>query len=310
MKINQLQPTAFLFAGQGNPVIGMGSDLWDLNETTRKIWDCASDISQTDIRRLCLKGPMTKLVQTTNQQIAVTAINTTLYSLCLEKQNFENVVGFCGHSVGEYAALYAANAITLEDLFKMIQFRAQLMHDLSKVNKGLMYAVKGIDYSILCDLIEKSGIEIDVSCDNSHQQQVIGGTSAALSEFARLLLSEGYESTKLGVSGAWHTRLMQDGVQQMRDFLATIEIKSPEHDVFMNVTGKPEADPNMIKENLSLHLTHTVKWTSSMESLIQYPTQPVLLEVSNKAYLGHMLNDFKGFTPEKTVHCRNIIGAI
>ena len=101
-----------------------------------------------------------------------------------------------------------------------------------------------------------------------------------------------------------------DGVQQMRDFLATIEIKSPEHDVFMNVTGKPEADPNMIKENLSLHLTHTVKWTSSMESLIQHPTQPVLLEVSNKAYLGHMLNDFKGFTPEKTVHCRNLIGAI
>lgn len=306
MEIKQSQLIAFMFAGQGNPVIGMGSDLWAINDATRQIWDCASDISQTDIRRLCLKGPINKLMQTTCQQMAVTAINTTLFTLCREKIETANIVGLCGHSVGEYAALYAANSVTLEDLFKMIHFRSTLMNDLSKVNKGEMYVVKGIDYQTITDLIARSGAEVDVSCDNSHLQLAIGGTAASLKEFSRTLTAGGYKTAKLGVSGPWHTRMMVAGVQQMRDFLATVEIKRPQYDVLMNVTGKPEADPAMIKENLSLHLTHTVKWTESMEYLLNSPTEPLLIEVSNKAYLGHMLNDFDGFAPEMTLHCRKI----
>ncbi len=75
-----------LFAGQGNPAIGMGADLWDLTVATKHIWDCASDVSGIDIRRLCLKGPMNRLIQTTVQQLAVTAINVTLYTLCQQKK--------------------------------------------------------------------------------------------------------------------------------------------------------------------------------------------------------------------------------
>jgi len=306
MQINQSQPVAFLFAGQGNPVIGMGSDLWDVNDATRQIWDCASDISGTDIRRLCLKGPMNKLIQTTYQQLAVTAINATLYRLCREKLDVDKVVGFCGHSVGEYAALYAANAVTLEELFRMIHFRSQLMNELSKAKQGAMRAVKGIDYQTIADLIARSGSGLDVSCDNSHRQQVIGGAADALSEFSRMLTLGGYDTAKLAVSGAWHTRLMQEGVQRMRDFLATVEIKRPQHDVLMNVTGAAETDPETIKENLSLHLTHTVRWRDSMTRLLGDPLSPLLVEVSNKAYLGHMLNDFTGYSPEMSLHCRKI----
>ncbi len=105
---------AYFFAGQGNPAVGMGADLWDLNTTTRQIWDCASDVTGLDLRRLCQKGPMNRLVKTTTQQSAVTAINITLYSLYAERFADANVVGSCGHSVGEYSALYAAGALTLE----------------------------------------------------------------------------------------------------------------------------------------------------------------------------------------------------
>ena len=104
------QPTVLIFAGQGNPAVGMGADLWDLNTTTRQIWDCASDVTGLDLRRLCQKGPMNRLVKTTTQQSAVTAINITLYSLYAERFADANVVGSCGHSVGEYSALYAAGA--------------------------------------------------------------------------------------------------------------------------------------------------------------------------------------------------------
>ncbi len=306
MDMTQSTSVAFLFAGQGNPTIGMGADLWDSNDETKKIWDCASDISGVDIRRICLKGPMNKLVQTTNQQVAVTAINATLFTLCKDKLEGRQVAGSCGHSVGEYAALYAAGAVTLDDLFRMIHFRSRLMDELSKVNKGAMQAVKGVDYARMATLIAKTGLEVDISCDNSRRQQVIGGTAAALREMSEVLVADGFETTKLGVSGAWHTRLMADGVQQMRDFLANITIKPTQHDVLMNVTGAPASDPQEIKENLSLHLTHTVKWTDSMERFLSQASPLTFIEVSNKAYLGHMLNDFDGFSPEMALHCRKM----
>ena len=234
------QPVVLLFAGQGNPVIGMGSDLWDCSATTRVIWDCASDIAGMDLRRLCLKGPMNRLIQTTVQQIAVTAINVTLYSLWRERAGDIQIVGSCGHSVGEFSALYASGAITLETLFRTIHFRANLMHQQSEKNKGSMLALKGMDYATLQGIIARTDMALDISCDNTPRQQVVGGSMAALSDFSRTLMSEGYEAVKLGVSGAWHTRLMADGVQPMRDYLAQVAILSPQHEVLMTVTAQAD----------------------------------------------------------------------
>lgn len=309
MVTNQLaHPLVLLFAGQGNPVIGMGSDLWDLNLATKQIWDCASDISGMDVRRLCHKGPMNRLIQTTVQQIAVTAINVTLYSLCAEKMQGANIVGSCGHSVGEYSALYAAGAITLETLFEMIHARATIMDDISKKHKGAMLAVKGADFQTIRNLIAQSGLPLDISCDNSHRQQVVGGVASDLSDFSRLLIESGFDAVKLGVSGAWHTHLMTQGVQRMRDFLSGIEITSPEYPVLMNVTGQAEFSPERIKENLALHLTHTVKWTNSMTSFLQHSPAVVFIEISNKAYLGQLLNDFVPSMGDTNIHCRKLIG--
>ncbi|EPU2039269.1 TPA: ACP S-malonyltransferase, partial [Escherichia coli] len=103
---------------------------------------------------------------------------------------------------------------------------------------------------------------------------------------------------------AWHTRLMEDGVQAMRDYLAGLDIASPEHQVLMNVTAKSEVAPSIIKENLSLNLTHTVKWTESLDTFLNMPTPVAFLEISNKPYLGNMLNDFAGVDQQRVMHCR------
>jgi len=308
MAMNNIsQPVVVIFSGQGNPVIGMGSDLWDKNAATKQIWDCASDISGMDLRRLCQKGPMNRLIQTTVQQLAVTAINVTLYTLCRERYENMHIVGSCGHSVGEYSALYAAGAMSLETLFRTIQFRANTMHEESKKHKGSMLALKGVNYSTLSEMIACSGIELDISCDNTPNQQVIGGAPSALSEFAKVLAEKGFEPVKLGVSGAWHTRLMSEGVQLMHDFLATQEFHPAQHEVLMNVTAQAASDPTQMRENLSLHLTHRVKWTDSMTHFLGGPAETLFLEISNKAYLGQMLNDFAGFDPERVLHCRKAL---
>lgn len=217
------------------------------------------------------------------------------------------MTGACGHSVGEYSALYAAGAISLETLFRTLHFRACTMDAVSKKQKGAMIALKGADYATLSDIITRSGIALDISCDNTPRQQVIGGTPAALSDFAQVLADEGYEPIKLGVSGAWHTRLMEEGVQLMRDFLAGQPFTSPAYDVLMNVTGRMEIVPENIKENLSLHLTHTVKWNDSVARFINHSERPLFLEMSNKPYLGQMLNDFAGFNAERVLHCRKAL---
>lgn len=307
MDINSTsQPVVFLFAGQGNPVIGMGADLWNINQTIRGIWDCASDISGMDIRRLCLKGPLNRLIQTTVQQIAVTAMNVTLYTLCKDKLGDTHVIGSCGHSVGEYSALYAAGALTLENLFRLIHLRSQVMDEVSKKNKGYMLAVKGVDHTALSQMITESDLPIDISCDNSRQQQVVGGSVAALNEFSRQLRAAGHEPVKLGVSGAWHTRLMAEGVPLMRKYLSDAEICPPQYDVVTNVTGSAENEPVKIKENLSLHLTHTVKWADSMSLFLAHKIPVLFIEISNKAYLGKVLKDFVNFNPEMTLHCRGL----
>ncbi|HGY1464605.1 ACP S-malonyltransferase [Klebsiella aerogenes] len=301
------QPTVLLFAGQGNPTVGMGADLWDLNATTRRIWDCASDVTGLDLRRLCQKGPMNRLVKTTTQQAAVTAINVTLYSLYAEQFSDANIIGSCGHSVGEYSALYAAGALTLENVFKLILARSTIMDNLSKIRKGTMLAVRGADFKTVSQLINDSGSPVVVSCDNSLYQQVVGGTLPDLSEFTGVLMGAGLETVKLSVSGAWHTPLMAEGVQPMREALKMVEIVRPNYPVLMNVTGREESNPQQIRENLSLHLTHRVQWTASMTAFLQHIPLVRFVEISNKAYLGQLLNDFDDFSAENYIHCRKML---
>lgn len=303
---NASQPVVLLFSGQGNPVIGMGSDLWDLNSTTKQIWDCASDISGLDLRRLCLKGPMNRLIQTTVQQLAVTAINVSLYTLCRERFPALRVTGACGHSVGN-TVRFTLRVRSRWRRFSAPSIFAPAPWMRSAKAEGRDDCAEGADFAALSNIITRYGFELDISCDNTPRQQVIGGTPAALSEFAKVLVDEGYEPIKLGVSGAWHTRLMEEGVQLMRDFLAGQPFTSPAYDVLMNVTGKIEIVPEAIKENLSLHLTHTVKWRESMTRFIEQPGSPLFLEMSNKPYLGQMLNDFVGFNAERVLHCRKAL---
>ncbi len=163
------------------------------------------------------------------------------------------------------------------------------MHEISRLHKGEMAAVKGIDVLRLRELIDHAGLLVDISCDNSPKQQVIGGAIAPLRDFSRLLLENGLEPVKLGVSGAWHTRLMTEGVALMRDYLAGVDVTPPRHAVVMNVSGKAEYHPEQIKENLARHLTHTVKWRDSIDgclfisrtcSLSRSAIKPTLLRCS------------------------------
>ncbi|WP_272527833.1 MULTISPECIES: ACP S-malonyltransferase [unclassified Providencia] len=292
-----------LFPGQGNPMIGMGSDVCDVSPSTKTVWDCASDISGFDVRALCKKGPMTKLIKTCFQQIAVTTVNTALLTL-LRERSPQVETGYAGHSAGEYSALYAAGVMNMETMFHAISQRANIMQELSEQRKGIMYVVKSQSFSELKALIEEMGLseQLNVCCDNGHNQQVVGGDVSAMKILTHHLARQRISFVKLTVNGAWHSPLMSEGVERMRVMLTDLPFSSPTSPVIMNCSGKAEHSVAQIKENLALHLTHTVRWRESMD-LWSHMGYRHYLEVSSKKMLCHLLDDhYKDKSDHRTQH--------
>jgi len=283
-----------LFPGQGSPVIGMGSDVCDVSPGAKAVWDCASDISGFDVRALCQKGPMTRLIKTRFQQVAVTTVNIALLTL-LRERSPQIETGYAGHSAGEYSALYAAGVMDMETLFRAISQRASIMQELAEQRKGEMHVVKSLSFASLKALIEEMGLaeQLNVCCDNGHMQQVIGGDAAAVKTLIHHLTRQKITSIKLTVNGAWHTPLMNDGVERMRAMLADLTFSSPTSPITMNYSGQTEYSVAQIKENLALHLTHTVRWRESMDLWSQMGYRNYL-EISSKKMLCHLLTDHYG----------------
>lgn len=299
-----------IFPGQGSPVIGMGNDVCDISPGTKAVWDCASDISGIDVRKLCQKGPMTRLTKTLYQQLAVTTVNAAMLTSLRERAPMLEA-GYAGHSAGEYTALYAAGVMDLETLFRAITLRATIMQTLAEQRKGAMYVIKPYSHDALREQITHLGLGslLNVCCDNGRQQQVVGGELNALKTLVHHLARSGAETIKLGVNGAWHSPLMAEGVAQMRQALADLPFNAPVYPLIMNRSGEAEYNVAQIKENLALHLIHTVRWRESMDRWAEMGYRRYL-EISNKKILGHLLADHYGSSEDYHIqHYYHVIGS-
>lgn len=296
-----------LFAGQGTAQVGMGAELVDRSAVTKQVVECASDVSGYDIRKLCLKGPMTRLTQTRYQQIAVTALNVASLVAIRESQPF-SLSASAGHSAGEYSALWLAEVLTLEDLFKAITCRAEIMQRLATKHEGAMYHIQGLTSRELEQLISENAFtgQITQSCDNASDRKVIAGNTQVMKKFVHILMSRGVSPTKLGVNGAWHCELMAEGIDELRMVLGSLTFHSPAIPVYMNRTAKPAFSPAEIINNLAYHLTEPVLWRESMLNCQQDGHQ-YFLEISAKKYLLSLLDETP--FPAKGYHCREIMAA-
>ncbi|HKT99139.1 MAG TPA: ACP S-malonyltransferase [Paraburkholderia sp.] len=279
----------FLFPGQGNPAIGMGAEVCDVSPATTVVWDCASDCSGIDVRKLCRKGPMTRLTRTRFQQLAVTTVSVAMFERLREVVAIERPV-FAGHSAGEYAALYAAGAFDMPTLFKAITARANLMEEMAEASDGAMYVVKGIDRSTLQYLLDESGVgeSVQVANDNSPRQQVLSGTASDVKAMIAELQRGGYDVVKLPVNGAWHSNLMAPAVPRLREALRGLAVRKPVHPVYMNLSAGVEESVEVIVENLCGHLTQTVRWRETMDAMLSRG-RTSFAEMGAKRMLTHML---------------------
>ncbi len=260
---------AFVFPGQGSQSVGMLAELSELYPGVRATFEEASEGAGIDLWTLSQAGPEEQLNRTEYTQPALLAAGVAV-SRVWQQQGGVQPSLLAGHSLGEYSALVAAEAISLRDAAHLVRIRGQLMQAAAPAGTGAMAAVLGAEETLVlevCDAV--SGSEVVVPANfNSPGQIVIGGHAAAVDAALAMLAERGVRKTvKLAVSVPSHTPLMRDAANRLAQAMAGMSWKLPALPVIQNVDAKVHDSIDAIREALVRQLYLPVQWTSCMQAL-------------------------------------------
>lgn len=258
---------AFLFPGQGSQYVGMGKDLYESDPAAQELFDLAEEVTGLPLKRLCFEGPMPELTETVNLQPAVTVVNLCLHRALKKAGAQPSAV--CGHSLGEYSALYAAGVLSAGDTIKAVQKRGSLMQREAERHPGAMAAVIGLAPEKLADLVKPIAAEgpLALANFNTPEQTVISGTKDLVAKAGDAAKAAGAKAVPLKVSGAWHSPLMADAGPDFAEFLATLSFQPPFVPVYLNASAAPEADPERLRQAMARQLTSPVRWADLIANL-------------------------------------------
>ena len=255
---------AFVFPGQGSQYVGMTQKIPE-SAVKKELFNKASEILGFDLFEVCEKGPQETLTSTDVTQPALFTVSAIYDVLLKEKGINRDIVA--GHSVGEYAALFSANAISFETGLKLVRTRGLLMKEASNRSPGKMLAVVGLDAERIKKVLEeasKFGVIVNAN-NNSYDQVVLSGSIEAINEAQKIAKDLGARLARpLEVSAAFHSPLMEPVVPEMSKAIDEAVFSKPEVPVVQNVTAEPETDAERIKENLKKQLTGSVNWLDSV----------------------------------------------
>ncbi len=260
---------AFVFPGQGSQSLGMLSELVAAHPVVRLAFDEASAGCGVDLWALSQQGPEEQLNQTEFTQPALLAAGVAVWR-AWNAAGGAQPARFAGHSLGEYAALVAAGAISLADGARLVRERGRLMQAAVPVGTGAMAAVLGAEDALVaevCAQVSGEGVVVPANY-NSPGQIVIGGHAAAVDRAIAELGARGVRKiVKLAVSVPSHTPLMRNAAQQLGEVMAAIAWKMPDRPVIQNADAKAHDSVEAILDALVRQLYLPVRWSECMQAM-------------------------------------------
>jgi [acyl-carrier-protein] S-malonyltransferase len=264
---------ALVFPGQGSQYAGM-ADPWLTHQAGRSVLEECSNAVGIDIAEVCQDSQ--SLTRTDLVQPALFACDVAAFRV-LQSEGVEPVV-VAGHSLGEYAALVAAEVLDLRSTAIAVAERGSATHEAAESHPGAMTALVGVspeDATELCRVAGRGDV-MAVANENSPSQTVLSGTVAAIERAEALARTRNVKAVRLKVEGAFHSPLMQPALERVRRAIAGLDFREPRFAVIPNASGRPTTSPHEIRDLLGRQLISPVRWSRTMESIAELSVDTVI----------------------------------
>jgi [acyl-carrier-protein] S-malonyltransferase len=258
---------AYIFPGQGAQFPGMGKNLYEHSAQAKELFESANDILGFRITDIMFDGSEEDLRQTNVTQPAI-----FLHSVIMAKELGDNFKPdmVAGHSLGEFSALVSAGALSFRDGLRLVAARANAMQKACVIQPSTMAAILGLDdYTVedICQRISEVVVPANYNCPG---QLVISGTIEGVDKACELMTQAGAKrALKLNVGGAFHSPLMEAARVELQQAIEATEINEPVCPIYQNIDAKPYQDVASIKHNLIAQLTGAVRWTQTVEHMLE-----------------------------------------
>ena len=276
--------TAWLFPGQGSQEIGMGASLKPNGNYYDSAFELAEDFSELPLRECVTRGPEETLTSTNHAQPAIIALSIAYVDFLTDQGMRPEAVA--GHSLGEFAALYAAGVLSAKDTLRLAAVRGKLM---SESADGTMVAVKKLGVTEVQNFVQAVGSQSLVIANlNTPQQTVVSGDVESVEQLEQALSTAGHPFVRLNVSGAWHSPLVKNAARKFKAVLDTATWCDPQIHVFLGAVGKEVATAEEIRDIMFRQITSPVYWHETIQAMIDVGMNDFLEVGAGKVLRGLM----------------------